>query len=151
MNSKAATFVAFGSIVKRSLTTATASTRSFPLGSKLLHQQSALQARKIPRNHFTSSRISPQDHNGEQDATVSSPKRKAASKHAPKNSLRKVALDAQRSRLVIRRSGKTRYVGPEADTKDVTAYCAAETYNLSRARWELQREGYAPDPCGTGL
>lgn len=40
---------------------------------------------------------------------------------------------------------------PEADTKDVTGYCAAETYKLSTARHALQREGYDTDPWKTGL
>ncbi|EME40044.1 hypothetical protein DOTSEDRAFT_74794 [Dothistroma septosporum NZE10] len=151
MNPQATTFAAFAAIAKRSLTTTAAPARSSPLGYKLLHQQTALQTRNIPRSHFTSSRISrPDDSQSRPDAKALT-KRKAASKHANKNSLRKVALDAQRSRLVIRKSGRTRYVDPEADTKEVTAYCAAETYNLSSARWELQREGYTPDPCGTGL
>lgn len=78
------------------------------------------------------------------------PKRKAVTKRAT-NSLRKVAVEAQRSRGLIKRSGKTRYVDPEADTKDVTGYCAAETYNLSTARHALQREGYETDPWKTGL
>ncbi|KAK4611528.1 MIOREX complex component 10 [Fulvia fulva] len=153
MHNQAATLAGFAVIASRSWTTASPPLQSIGAGSATalpfrsattMASTSAAHARKMPRNHFTSSRTSRQD-DGQH------PKRKAATKHATKNSLRKVALDAQRSRLVVRRSGKTRYVHPEADTKDVTAYCAAETYNLSRARWELQREGHAPDPCGTRL
>lgn len=61
-----------------------------------------------------------------------------------------MAAQSQRNGL-IRGSGKMRHVDPEADTKGVTAYCAAEKYNLSRARWELERGGYKPDPFGTNL
>ncbi|KAF2170656.1 hypothetical protein M409DRAFT_19471 [Zasmidium cellare ATCC 36951] len=157
----AATWIAFGSIVKRTLTTTTP-IRSSPLSSqcKLPHHQSLTStsrnpARKIPRNHFTSNRVVRQENKtvneSEKSTSKALPKRNAASKRATSNSLRKVAIEAQRSRGLIKKSGKTRYVNPEADTKDVTGYCAAETYNLSTARHALQREGYETDPLKTGL
>lgn len=149
---KAATFIAFRSVVKRSLTTLP-STRSCPtrhLQAPQLHSTTAACARKLPRNHFSSNRILRQ----EEHAAISSEhkQRKATSKRAANHSLRKVAVAAQSQRNgLIRGSGKTRYVDPHADTKEVTAYCAAEKYNLSRARWELDREGYKADPFGTNL
>ncbi|KAI5361503.1 hypothetical protein Slin15195_G126180 [Septoria linicola] len=151
-SSKAATFIAFRSVVKRSLTTLP-STRSCPvrhLQAPQLHSTTAACARKLPRNHFSSNRVLRQEEN----AAISGEhkQRKAASKRAANHSLRKVAVAAQSQRNgLIRGSGKTRYVDPHADTKEVTAYCAAEKYNLSRARWELDREGYQADPFGTNL
>ena len=64
-----------------------------------------------------------------------------------------MAVEAQRSRgSLIKGRGKTRHVDPEAETKDVTAYCAAETYNVYIARDLLSREGgWAADPWKTGL
>ncbi|KAK4497024.1 hypothetical protein PRZ48_011473 [Zasmidium cellare] len=155
--SRAATWIAFGSIVKRTLTTTTP-IRSSPLPQcKLPHHQSLTStsrnpARKIPRNHFTSNRVVRQENKNasesEKSASKQPPKRNAASKRASSNSLRKVAIEAQRSRGVVKKGGKSRYV---EDTKDVTGYCAAETYNLSTARHALQREGYETDPWKTGL
>lgn len=40
---------------------------------------------------------------------------------------------------------------PEVETKDVTAYCAAETYNIHVAKSLLTRERWSVDPMGTGL
>lgn len=40
---------------------------------------------------------------------------------------------------------------PEADTKEVTAYCVAEQYNIPIARQQLKKAGYEIDPFHTGL
>lgn len=67
-------------------------------------------------------------------------------------SLRRVAVEAQTSRHgFIKGRGKRRFVDPEAETKDVTASCAAEQYNIASARQLLAQEGYQIDPHGTGL
>lgn len=65
--------------------------------------------------------------------------------------MRRVAVEAQRSRTVIEGRGKRRHVNPEIETKDVTAYCAAETYKIHVARHLLIQEGYKPDPFQTDL
>lgn len=144
--------IAFRSAVKRSLTTLSL-TRNSPirhLQAPQLHSTTAVCARKLPRNHFSSNCILREEQHGAVNSEHK--QRKAASKRASNNSLRKVAVAAQSQRNgLIRGSGKTRHVDPEADTKEVTAYCAAEKYNLSRARWELDREGYKADPFGTNL
>ena len=44
-----------------------------------------------------------------------------------------------------------RHVDPEAETKDVTAYCAAETYNVHVAKDLMKKEGWEADPCNSGL
>ena len=59
---------------------------------------------------------------------------------------------AQRSReSLIKGKGKLRHVDPEVEMKDVTAYCAAETYNMHVARDLLRKAGWREDPRGTGL
>ncbi|TKA72876.1 hypothetical protein B0A55_06647 [Friedmanniomyces simplex] len=66
-------------------------------------------------------------------------------------SLKRIAIEAQRSRQVIHGSGRRAHVNPDLDTRNVTAYCAAETYNIHLARDILVKRGYAPDPFQTGL
>ncbi|KAK5125175.1 hypothetical protein LTR85_000851 [Meristemomyces frigidus] len=161
MASRAQTWIAFHSVVKRSLTTVTP-TRSCPRPSQTFHHphqtlaSKATQARKLPRNHFTSNRLVQQDAPNEsaradKAAQAKPTKRKAARTQASSNSLRRVAVEAQRSRKVVKGSGKRAYVDPAIETKDVTAYCAAETYNIHVARDVLRREGYEPDPLHTDL
>lgn len=63
-----------------------------------------------------------------------------------------MAVEAQRSRHgFIKRSGKRRFVDPEAETKEVAAYCAAEQYSIHVARRLLKQEGYEIDRFRTGL
>ncbi|KAK5173156.1 uncharacterized protein LTR77_003278 [Saxophila tyrrhenica] len=167
-----ATFLAFGTIVKRSLTTFTP-TRHSP--RPLLHLpphntlvSKASKGKKLPKNHFTSHRpllndnhqqpSQAQDQHGSKKQEKG-PKRKAAQRtQAANTSLRRVAVEAQRSRGgtanpsgFIKGRGQRRHVDPEVETKDVTAYCAAETYNIYVARDLLQKEGWEADPHNTAL
>ena len=160
MASKAQTWIAFGSIVRRGLTTATP-TRSYPRPHlQPTPHQTLGSKRNVPKNHFTSNRALRQDETtntspdkaAEKAEKTRQPKRKAARAPASStNSLRRVAVEAQRSRKVIKGSGRRAYVDPEIETKDVTAYCAAETYNIHVARCVLQQNGYEPDPFHTEL
>ena len=164
MASKAATWLAFGTIAKRGLTTITP-TRHCPrhrlnfLPHRHTLASKAVKGRKLPKNHFTSHRPVQAADNPNRSQNESSnkkaekgPKRKAAQRTQTSSSLRRVAVEAQRSRgSIIRGKGKTRHVDPEAETKDVTAYCAAETYNVHVARDILRREGWEADPCHTQL
>jgi uncharacterized Rmd1/YagE family protein len=78
--------------------------------------------------------------------------RKGARKNAGKtSSLRSVAVEAQRSRAFVKSRGRTRFVDPDAETKTVTAYCAAETYDISSAARLVKTQGYELDPFQTGL
>ncbi|KAF1838010.1 DUF155-domain-containing protein [Decorospora gaudefroyi] len=78
--------------------------------------------------------------------------RKGARKNATKtSSLRSVAVEAQRSRAFIKSRGRTRFIDPDAETKTVTAYCAAETYDISAAARLVRAQGYELDPFQTGL
>lgn len=67
------------------------------------------------------------------------------------SSLRSVAVEAQRSRTVVKSRGRTRFIDPDAQTKTVTAYCAAETYDIAVAARLVKAQGYELDPYQTGL
>ncbi|KAF2008187.1 DUF155-domain-containing protein [Amniculicola lignicola CBS 123094] len=77
---------------------------------------------------------------------------KATRKSATKtSSLRRVAAEAQRSRSLVKGKGNKRFVDPDVDTKIVTAYCAAEQFNISTAARLVKAQGYDLDPYQTGL
>ncbi|KAL9003075.1 MAG: hypothetical protein Q9188_004028 [Gyalolechia gomerana] len=77
-------------------------------------------------------------------------KRKNPRSPAGKNSLRRVAVEAQRSR-----DGKDTKSSPieepQSSTKTVTAYCAAEQYDIHHVAKILKNAGYQLDPYETGL
>ncbi|KAK6001734.1 hypothetical protein QM012_002224 [Aureobasidium pullulans] len=80
------------------------------------------------------------------------PKRPPSRSQAATTSLRRVAVEAQRSRdSLIRRHGKRRFVDPHVHTNQVAAYCAAEQYNIPTATRLIQQSGYKVDPFTTGL
>lgn len=68
-----------------------------------------------------------------------------------KTSLRSVAAEAQHARAWVRSRGRTRFIDPDVETKTVTAYCAAETYDMAVAARLVASHGYAIDPCHTRL
>ncbi|KAL4946150.1 hypothetical protein BDV06DRAFT_183268 [Aspergillus oleicola] len=76
-------------------------------------------------------------------------KRGGRSPAAP-TSLRRVAVEAQRSRDSFRSKTQLREAGL-LQTKAVTAYAVAEKFNIRKAREILQEKGYEPDPLETGL
>lgn len=67
------------------------------------------------------------------------------------SSLRSVAVEAQRSRGFVKSRGRTKFIDPDAETKTVTAYCAAETYDIASAARLVKAQGYELDPLQTGL
>lgn len=78
--------------------------------------------------------------------------RKGVRKNVSKtSSLRSVAAAAQASRAFVKSRGRTRFIDPDADTKTVTAYCAAETYDVAAAARLVKAQGYELDPFQTGL
>ncbi|KAF2277542.1 DUF155-domain-containing protein [Westerdykella ornata] len=78
--------------------------------------------------------------------------RNRSRKNAAKtSSLRRVAVEAQRSRGFVKGRGNKRFVDPEVETKTVTAYCAAEQYNISTVAHLVKAQGYELDPFQTGL
>ncbi|KAJ4987298.1 hypothetical protein SVAN01_07168 [Stagonosporopsis vannaccii] len=88
-----------------------------------------------------------QEVNGKAEQLKQGP-RKAAGKTS---SLRSVAVEAQRSRSFVKSRGRTRFIDPDAETKTVTAYCAAETYDIAKAARLVRAQGYELDPFQTGL
>ena len=77
-------------------------------------------------------------------------KRKNARSPAAKISLRRVAVEAQRSK--DGRIQKTRSTGEGATApRLVTAYAVAEQFDLAKVVDILRANGYRPDPFGTGL
>lgn len=94
----------------------------------------------------------PQHIAGESGLTDGRPQRKGARLPKGKTSLRRVAVEAQRTREgFIRGKGKRRFVDPDAPAKTVTAYCAAEQYNIHTAAQLLRNEGHELDPFKTSL
>ena len=77
-------------------------------------------------------------------------KRKTARPTGAKTSLRRVAVEAQRSK-----DGKlARPTQPHEDAsapRIVTAYAVAETFDITKVVEILRSKGYEPDPLGTGL
>ncbi|CRG85945.1 Required for meiotic nuclear division protein 1 homolog [Talaromyces islandicus] len=71
-------------------------------------------------------------------------------KTAANTSLRRVAVEAQRSRDGILSRSQLSETGP-GQSKTVTAYAVAERFDLSRVRDILQERGYEPDPFNTQL
>ncbi|CAO1602586.1 hypothetical protein XANCAGTX0491_006193 [Xanthoria calcicola] len=86
----------------------------------------------------------------EPEEAPKSPKRKNQRSPASKNSLRRVAVEAQRSK-----NGKeVRTVGSHeahTSTKTVTACCAAEQYDIAAVANILKDAAYHLDPYETGL
>ncbi|TID14094.1 DUF155-domain-containing protein [Venturia nashicola] len=67
-----------------------------------------------------------------------------------KTSLRRVGLEAERSRVVVRHRGGMRVLDPDVQTR-ITAYCAAEEYNISVAARLVEADGFDLDPYNTTL
>ncbi|EXJ84991.1 hypothetical protein A1O3_05666 [Capronia epimyces CBS 606.96] len=82
---------------------------------------------------------------------LQSQKRKTARTPGTKTSLRRVGLEAQRSKAgnLPRSSGRAE--DESAAPKLVTAYAVAEQFDLSKVVDILRNKGYEPDPLGTGL
>ena len=77
-------------------------------------------------------------------------KRKTARPSAAKSSLRRVAIEAQRSKV----GNNVKQIQAEADApapKLVTAYAVAETFDISKVVEILRSKGYEPNPLNTGL
>lgn len=86
---------------------------------------------------------------GTQDATASQ-KRRTARSPAAKTSLRRVAVEAQRSK--DSNLSRSRRISDDASVpKLLTAYAVAEEFDLSRVVEILRSKGYEPDPLNTGL
>lgn len=107
-----------------------------------------LKKRKDFFSSNTALNIPPQDPRDEQQ--IASSKRKTTRTSAAKNSLRRVAVEAQRSRdgKVDKRLQTGSLV---TGSKTVTAICAAEEYDISHVARILQSFGHDLDPYKTEL
>jgi required for meiotic nuclear division protein 1 len=149
-----ATWIEFGSIYKRRLATVAATLRHSSrqsLVKDISGHRRPYVARTSPQKPLEKL---PQD--GENvtraDPTHNEPGRKSARSNAASTSLRRVAAEAQRARgNVVKGKGKKRHIDRHADTKDVKAYCATESYDIASARELLRKQGYEVDPLKDDL
>lgn len=112
-------------------------TPSHPFGTQKCHLSTQSPSRK---------------HDSQDEVRAQSTATPAKRKSQKPNSLRRVAVEAQYTRDgFIKRSGKRRFVDPEAETNQVIAYCTAELYNIPVVSRLLKQEGYNVDPFNTGL
>ncbi|PNS21849.1 MIOREX complex component 10 [Sphaceloma murrayae] len=100
---------------------------------------------------FSTSAVSCKEHISQHGAALDALADAKSAKRKTATSLRRVALEAQRSRHFVRGKGRKRFIDPGVETKDITASCAAEQYDLPLAQRLLQQEGYDMDPLNTGL
>ncbi|KIW02922.1 uncharacterized protein PV09_05968 [Verruconis gallopava] len=68
-----------------------------------------------------------------------------------RQTLRSVGLAAAKKRQIIQDKGGLRIIDPDIETKKVTAYCAAEQYNIATAARLVEADGFTLDPYNTGL
>jgi required for meiotic nuclear division protein 1 len=93
---------------------------------------------------------SPKADNALQIQQTNGQKRKTARSPAAKTSLRRVAVEAQRSK--DGNLARSKEIVNEATTpKLVTAYAVAEQFDLAKVVEILRSKGYEPDPMSTGL
>ena len=76
-------------------------------------------------------------------------KRKTARPSGATTSLRRVAVEAQRSKVA--KDVRASLPGEAQNTKLVTAYAVAETFDIPKVVEILRAKGYEPDPLNTGL
>lgn len=105
---------------------------------------------------LTNARVQGSD-NGEKEATSESvistslAKRKTARSAGTKASLRRVGLEAQRSKAGMLDTSPARYEEDIGAPKLVTAYAVAEQFDMDKAVEILRSKGFEPDPLETGL
>ncbi|KAK4694648.1 translation initiation factor IF-2, partial [Lecanoromycetidae sp. Uapishka_2] len=101
-------------------------------------------------DYFSSKAPGQQQPDTKAEETLQSPKRKTTRSPAAKNSLRRVAVEAQRSRDG-KEPRKAHTTGHHTSSKMVTAICAAEEYDIAHVARILQGFGYDLDPYKTDL
>ncbi|KAJ9611465.1 hypothetical protein H2200_004649 [Cladophialophora chaetospira] len=84
-------------------------------------------------------------------AAASMHKRKTARSPGTKTSLRRVGLEAQRSKAGLTRPGTKTLEEADQTPKLVTAYAVADQFDLTKVEEILRSKGYEPDPLETGL
>ncbi|KAJ5386353.1 hypothetical protein N7509_008894 [Penicillium cosmopolitanum] len=122
--------------------------------NQCLHASPAL-ALPRRRDFFTSNAQLAQKQSNTNDESLENlelqkQRRRSARAPAAPTSLRRVAVEAQRSRDGFLSKAQLKEQGID-QTKIVTAYAVAEQFNIRKVRDILQEKGYEPDPLGTGL
>ena len=99
--------------------------------------------------------------NGQDEGAQSNKRRTSPGK----NSLRRVSIEAERSRLVINKAGR-KFIDPDADTQDMWSDCYGTNADMSQTvccllrrraiRYQdasrlLKKDGFKMDPLSTGL
>ncbi|KAL5002407.1 hypothetical protein BDV10DRAFT_120364 [Aspergillus recurvatus] len=139
-----------------------------PYVSSICNRPAAIRILRQPQSHylhaspplnlprrkdfFSSNAFLAQKHGGTAEGTEESQKQRRRGTRSPAapTSLRRVAVEAQRSKDSFKSKAQLREAGL-LQTKTVTAYAVAEKFNIRKAREILQEKGYEPDPLGTGL
>ncbi|KAL6233967.1 hypothetical protein BDW75DRAFT_213575 [Aspergillus navahoensis] len=118
------------------------------------HYLHATPPLSLPRrkDFFSSNAFLAQKHGDAAEGSEESQKQRRRGTRSPAapTSLRRVAVEAQRSKDSFKSKDQLREAGL-LQTKTVTAYAVAEKFNIRKAREILQEKGYEPDPLGTGL
>ncbi|KAJ5683733.1 uncharacterized protein N7477_000078 [Penicillium maclennaniae] len=139
----------FGLACKRSLALR-------PLARPQIQYLHASPALELPRrrNFFSSNanlaQKQPSDDESTEQLELQKKKRRAGRAPAAPTSLRRVAVEAQRSRDGFISKTQLKEQGID-QTKTVTAYAVAEKFDIRKVREILQDRGYEPDPLETGL
>ena len=118
--------------------------------SSLFHSSTGLLSKK--RKGFFSSNATPRfasQDEPKKDETSPPSKRRTTRSPAAKNSLRRVAVEAQRSR--DGRDTKKAPVAGQQTLKTLTAICAAQEYDIAHIVRILEGFGHQVDPYGTDL
>jgi uncharacterized Rmd1/YagE family protein len=135
----------FSSSLRTSLRAASRSSSWYAKPRPILPHSSLLATRKFcvsPRCHDTVESIADTK---QKEHTQSVGKRKAVRSQ----SLRRVAVEAERSRDAVKSASSK--VEQEAEVKTVTAYCAAERYDISKVSRVFKNLEYDLDPHVTAL
>lgn len=123
-------------------------------GLRPLHA-SPIFHRPRKRDFFSSNAALSSQKDGEGPSTHSrnealqTQKRKTARPSGAKTSLRRVAVEAQRSKAS--KDVRANLQDESQTTKLVTAYAVAETFDIPKVVDILRSKGYEPDPLNTGL
>ncbi|CAG8257545.1 unnamed protein product [Penicillium salamii] len=125
------------------------------LQNQYIHAHPALASQSFKKCLSYNTRLNQSGRQTNPDSTEvsldsQSQRRRGSRLPAAPTSLRRVAVEAQRSKdgfiskALLREQGLHR-------TKTVTAYAVAEQFNIRQVRDILQEKGYEPDPLETGL
>ncbi|KAJ5540061.1 hypothetical protein N7513_008393 [Penicillium frequentans] len=121
--------------------------------SQFLHATPALELPRRKDFFSSNAHLSQKQSSKEEGAEIlesQKQRRRAARSPAAPTSLRRVAVEAQRSREGSASKAQLREQGIH-QTKIVTAYAVAEQFDIRKVRDILQEKGFEPDPLNTGL